>query len=168
MGRIKIIVLLISVYCLTGLTTIAQVDVQNRHTIMRSTVKKVLEALTNDDTATLVNMLDTGYNQLGKPLARNYFASDALQKCQQFKTITAAFTMPPLDSLQLATDKLTHNTIYVLPMAGLPNNALNISKCTFVVSFYPARLFSMQVPGQCLGFYFDITPLRKTVHIATE
>jgi len=160
-NRLKTHIILLGVYCSTTLTLLAQGSGENRHTLMRSTTQKLLEALANSDTAALVNMLDTGYNQLNKPGARKYFSEDALLKCEQYKKITAAFTMPPLDSLQLATNKTTHNTICILPLTGLPNNTLNIRKCVLAVSFYPAKLFSMQVPGQYLGFYFDITPMRK-------
>lgn len=161
MKREKAVTLLLAVCCFITLIAAAQGTMQNRHTVMRSTTAKVLAALAAGDTATLVNMLDTAYNHLGKPHARNYFADDALQKCRQFKNITGAFTMPPLDSLHLATDNLTGSTLCVLYLQGLPNTALNIRKCAFVVSFYPAKLFSMQQPGQCLGFYFQVIPVNN-------
>jgi len=161
MKVVKALTLLVSACCFTTVTTAAQGGVQNRHTMMRATTEKVLAALIACDTAALVNMLDTGYNQLNKPGARNLFANDAMQKCQLYQKITRAFTPPLIDSMQLATDKLTHNTICILPMAGLPSSPLNIRKCALVVSFYPPKLFSMQAPGQCLVFYLDITPWHK-------
>lgn len=161
MKRVTVFAVLLSACCFIAVTVAAQGTPQNRHTAMRSVTQNVLAALAKCDTAALVNMLDTGYNHLGKPGARQYFNEDALLKCGQYKKLLTGFTMPPVDSLQLATDKLTHNTICILHMAGLPNGVLNVSKCALVVSFYPAKLFSAQAPGQCLGFYFNVTPVRR-------
>ncbi len=91
MKRIKKHVLLLSICCFSILTTVAQNALQNRHTMMRNTTENVLKALANGDTTVLVNMLDTGYNHLGRFKARQYFSDDALLKCRQYKKMVTAF-----------------------------------------------------------------------------
>lgn len=159
MNNGKTLTLFIIFYVAVMLKTAAQNDVQNRRAIMHGTTKRVLDAIAADDTAALINMLDTGYNHLSKPHARSYMLSDILQKCRQFKKITAAFTMPPLDSLHFATDRTNGANLSILYLTGPPDTALNIRRCAFVVSFFPTRFFPLQLPGQCLTFYFYIIPI---------